>query len=74
VNVYHETTWDKVKAGDTVLLAYPFDKIIRVQITDCVKAIGIDDEPTVQAEFVHDRVTSRTTAATHETVYIKSRF
>jgi len=74
MNVYHETTWDKVKAGDTVLLAYPFDKIIRVQITDCVKAIGIDGKPIVQAEFAHDRVISRTTAVMDETVYVKSQF
>lgn len=73
MNVYRETTWDKVKVGDTVLLAYPFDKIIKVQITEH-SVIEDGNKLIAQAEFVHDRVMSRTTASADETVYVKSQF
>jgi hypothetical protein len=51
-NVFHKTTWSKVEVEDIVLMAWPsLDRIVEVEIKQCVTEPGLDGKPLVIARF-----------------------
>lgn len=69
-----ETTWSKVEAGDVVLKAWAsLDRIVEVEIEQCVAEPGLDGKPLVIARFVFDGLHYGQSFDPDETVYVRSR-
>jgi hypothetical protein len=75
---FHETTWSKVEAGDTVLFAWPerrrlrVPKIVKVEVERCEFATA-NDKRVVVARFRRDGLEYGRSFDLDETVYVQSR-
>jgi hypothetical protein len=69
-----KTTWSKVEAGDIVLKAWEsLDRIVEIEIEQCVMEPGLDGKPLVIARFVFDGLHYGQAFDPGETVYVQSR-
>lgn len=74
-NLFHKTTWAKVQQGDTVLKAWDsLDRIVEVEIEQCVTEPGLDGKPLVIARFVFDGLHYGQAFDPEDVVYVQSRF
>jgi hypothetical protein len=74
-NLFHKTTWSKVKAGDVVLKAWDsLGRIVEVEIEQCLTEPGLDGKPLVIARFGFDGLHYGQSFDPDETVYVQSRF
>lgn len=75
---FHETTWSKVEAGDTVLFAWPErrkyrdPRIVKVEVKECVFKLRNDKRVAV-AWFKYDGLEYGRSFDPDETAYIQSR-
>jgi hypothetical protein len=70
---FHETTWSKVEAGDTVLMPWePLDTIVKVEAKRCAFK-EVDDKCVVVAIFRRDSLQYGQRFDPEDTAYVQSR-
>ena len=72
--LFHKTTWEQVRVGDTVLIPWePLSEITEVEITKWVIRPGVDVEPLVRISFRFGYATYELSFDPNATAYVQSR-